>query len=127
MWLILGLFVLSLPGEYATLDTGSSAVVIGAAISISVYHVLAYRLNYLGDAEHERKGPVTLMVEPFPRVFVLLITVLCSGIAITLVGSPAGLLVLLVVAKTYYDVQAHSREHTDTTIGESSEETQLSV
>ena len=127
MWLILGLFVLSLPGEYATLDAGSPAVVIGAAVSISAYHVLAYRLNYLDEAEYERKGPVTLMIEPFPRVFVLLITFVCSGIAITLVGSPVGLLVVLVAAKTYYDIRAHHREHSDITVGEASEERQLSA
>jgi len=118
MWVILGLFVLALPGEYANLDAGSPAVVIGAAISMSAYHVLSYRLHYVDDAEYERKGPVTLLVEPFPRIFVLLITFLCSGIAITLVGSPVGLLVLLVAAKTYYDVQAHGGEHMDTNVGE---------
>ena len=126
-WLILGLFVLALPGEYATLDSGSPGVVVGAAVSISAYHVLSYRVNYLGDEEYERKGPVTLLVEPFPRVFVLLITFVCSGIAITLVGSPVGLLVVLVAAKTYYDIRAHHREHSDITVGEASEERQLSA
>ena len=127
MWLILGLFVIALPGEYATLDAGSPGVVVGAAVSISAYHVLSYRVHYLGDEEYERKGPVTLLVEPFPHVFVLLITFVCSGIAITLVGSPVGLLVVLVAAKTYYDIRAHRREHSDMTIGEASEERQLSA
>ncbi|MBP1921936.1 hypothetical protein J2751_000933 [Halorubrum alkaliphilum] len=52
-------------------------------------------------------------IESFPRVFILLITFVCSAIAITLVGSPGGLLVVLVVAKTYYDVRAHRCEHGD--------------
>lgn len=113
IWVIVGLFVLAVPREYASLDAGSPVVVAGAAGSISVYHLLSYRLDYLDGQEYERKGPVTLMVEPFGRVFVLLVMFVCSGAAITIFGSPVGLLAVFVAAKTYFDIRAHRREHAD--------------
>lgn len=111
VWLFLGLLTVTLPGEYATLDAASPIVVVASTAGLFAYHAISYRRDFIGGREYERKGPVTLMVEPFYRVFVLIATMVLSGVAVAVAGSPAGLAIVFVVAKTYFDVQAHHREH----------------
>ncbi|MCU4739912.1 DUF6498-containing protein [Natronoglomus mannanivorans] len=111
-WLFHGVFVLyGLPNEYPSLEVASPSVVAVAAVGFTVSHAVSYRINYLGAREYERNGPVALMGEPLHRSFVLHVTIVFAGIPIELAGSPAGAVGLLVVLKTYFDLEAHRREH----------------
>ncbi len=110
-WGFLGFPVLSLPDDLSGVEAASPLVVLGAAVALSVTHVLSYRFDFLEGREYERKGPVTLLVEPFPRLYGLVGTVVFAGAAIAVTGSPVGLLALIVGAKTYVDVRAHGRAH----------------
>ena len=74
-------------------------------------HAVSYRVNFVGDREYERAGPVTLMVEPYRRVFVLHVTVVSGAFGVALVGSPVGALVVMVVVKTLLDLRGHWQEH----------------
>ena len=111
-WAFHGLFVLyGFPDEFPGLEPASPRVVAVAAVSLAGYHAVSYWLNYLGQREYERNGPVTLMVEPYSRVFVLHVTIVLGAIPIQLFGAPAGALVVMVLVKTYFDLEAHRREH----------------
>ncbi|MES3161658.1 MAG: DUF6498-containing protein [Halorubrum sp.] len=110
-WGFLVFPLFSLPDDLAGVEAASPLVVLGAAVALSVTHIVSYRVDFLEGREYEQKGPVTLLVEPFPRLYGLLGTVIFAGATITFTGSPVGLLALIVGAKTYVDVRAHRREH----------------
>ena len=110
LWLILGLIVTTVPSEYTSLSTADPLAVGAMTVPLVGYHAAAYRFQYVDGREYERKGPLSLLVEPFPRLYVLVATMFGSGVAIALVGSPVGLVVLFVLAKTVLDLRAHRRE-----------------
>ena len=111
-WLLHGAIVLfGLPSEYPDMAVASPTVVATAAVGFVVSHAVSYHVNYLGRREYEHNGPVTLLSEPFHRVIVLHVTIVFVGIPIELAGAPAGSVVLLVALKTYFDLEAHRREH----------------
>jgi hypothetical protein len=51
------------------------------------------------------------MGQPYVRVFVMHITILGGGFLSMALGSPAALLLVLVLLKTAVDVKFHLREH----------------
>lgn len=110
-WGFLAFPVFSVPNDFASVDAASPLVVLGAVAALSVTHLVSYRVDFIGSREYEQKGPVTLLVEPFPRLYGLLAAVFLAGAAITFSGSPAGLLVVIVGTKTYVDVRAQRQEH----------------
>lgn len=109
-WLVHGVFVLLFPG-IGGMDPVSLGVVPLAAAGLVLYHALSYHLNYIGGREYERTGPVTQMVEPYKRVFVLHLTILLGFFGIALVGAPVGALAVMVLVKTALDFWGHWREH----------------
>lgn len=110
-WVVHGVFVLAFPGIFPELNPARPRVVGLAAVGLVAYHVVSYRVNFVGDREYERAGPVTLMVEPYRRVFVLHVTVVAGAFGVAIVGSPVGALVVMVVLKTLLDLRGHWREH----------------
>ncbi len=110
-WVVHGVFVLLFPGIFAGMDAAAPSVVAIAAASLAAYHAVSYRVNYLGEREYEGTGPVTLMVEPYRRVFVLHLTVLFGAFAVAAVGAPIGALVVMILVKTVLDLWGHWKEH----------------
>lgn len=110
-WLVHGLFVLVLPAAFPDQSPASLPVVALAAVSLAAYHAVSYRINYVGQAEYEHSGPVTLMIEPYRRVLVLHLTVVFGAFAIAWIGAPVGALVVMVLVKTVLDLRGHWREH----------------
>lgn len=110
LWLLVGLFVFTVPSEYTSLSTAEPLAVGAMTLPLVGYHVAAYRYEYVDGHEYEQNGPVGLLLEPFPRLYVLVVTMFGSGVAIAVFGSPVGLIVLFVLAKTVLDVRAHRRE-----------------
>jgi len=110
-WIVHGVFVLAFPIVFPSLDPASPAIVAVAAVGLAAYHVVSYYANYVAGGEYERSGPVTLMFEPYRRVFVLHLTVVLGGFAIAPFGAPVGALVVMVLAKTVLDLRGHWREH----------------
>jgi len=109
-WVVHGLFVLLFPAMFG-IEPASPSVVALAGVGLLVHHVVSYRINYVGEREYERVGPVTLMVEPYRRVFVLHLTVVLGAFAVATVGAPVGALAVMVLAKTALDLRGHRREH----------------
>lgn len=111
-WGAHGLFVVIFyPAEFPTLQPAGPSAVVVAAIGLAIYHAVSYRINYIDGGEYERNGPVTLMIEPYSRVFVLHVTIVIGAIPISWFGAPAGAVAVMVLVKTIFDYRAHKREH----------------
>ncbi len=74
-------------------------------------HVVSFVLNYLGHAEYRHESVGSLMSSPYSRIFILHVTVLLGGIAVTELGEPVLLIVALVAVKIFVDLKMHRREH----------------
>jgi len=74
-------------------------------------HGVSFVLNYLGHAEYRQESISSLMSSPYGRIFILHVTVLLGGIAVTELGEPVYLIVALVLMKIFVDVKMHNREH----------------
>lgn len=109
-WVVHGAFVMAFPLMFS-MPLASPSVVALSAVGLVGYHVASYRTNYVGEREYERSGPVTLMVEPYRRVFVLHLTIVIGAFAVVWIGAPAGALVVMVLVKTVLDLRAHWAEH----------------
>lgn len=66
-WAVHGLFVLVFPYTFNRLEMVSSRIVGVAAFGLVAYQALSYRVNYIGEEGFVYTGPVTVMVEPYPR------------------------------------------------------------
>lgn len=108
-WLWAGLFIVG-SGWTGVFQMASVKLVALATVGLVVYHVFSYRYEYVGLQEYERRGPVSMLVEPVPRVWVLLLTVVLGLGATASTGSPIGVVVVLTVFKTGVDLLAQDRE-----------------
>ena len=82
-----------------------------AALALLLSHAASFFLNYIGKGEFRTAKVRDLMMGPYGRVVLLHVTLIFGGMLILALGSPVPALVLLLVLKTFIDVQAHVREH----------------
>ncbi len=80
-------------------------------LSLFASHGVSFVYNYLIKGEYARANIRDLMGQPYARVFVMHITILGGGFLSMALGSPAALLLILVILKTAIDVKFHIREH----------------
>ncbi len=120
--LVHGVFVFMLFGGYATADSGfpdttsvADAIAgyrIGwAFLALLLSHVISFVVNYIGKGEYKRAALRDLMGQPYSRVVLLHVTILFGGFVVMALGSPAAALLILILLKTFVDVQSHLREH----------------
>jgi len=74
-------------------------------------HGVSFVYNYLIKGEYARTNPRKLMGAPYSRIFVMHIAIIVGGFALVALKSPVGLLLVLVVLKTFVDVKLHFYEH----------------
>lgn len=74
-------------------------------------HLFSFFFNYHGKGEAQRLELPKVMFLPYPRILVLHLTIIFGGMLVMTLGSPAALVVLLVILKTVGDVVLHLREH----------------
>jgi hypothetical protein len=111
-WLVHGAFV----GVLSGMPTSGPVEVVPIAVSfvaLAAYHAVSYWRHFAVGDEASRRGPVTLMVEPYRRVFVLHLTVIFGMFGVMSLGAPAALVAVLVLVKTILDLRGHWREHGD--------------
>jgi len=82
-----------------------------AVLALFISHGVSFVQNYLLKREYATTRPEKLMGGPYGRVVVMHTTILAGGFLTMAIGSPASLLVVLVVLKTILDVSLHNREH----------------
>jgi len=82
-----------------------------AVLALFVSHGVSFVQNYLLKQEYKITKPDMLMTSPYGRVIVMHITILAGGFLTMAIGSPAPLLVVMVILKTVLDVNLHNRSH----------------
>jgi hypothetical protein len=92
---------------YSVVPTQVKFVVLALFLS----HGVSFVQNYLLKGEYKTAKPDKLMGGPYGRVFVMHIAIIAGGFLTMAAGSPAALLIVLVVLKIMLDVNLHNREH----------------
>ncbi len=82
-----------------------------AFAGLIISHGISFGYNYLYKGEYRQKSLQTLMGEPYGRIIVMHIAILAGGFLTMSMGSPIGILIVLVILKTVIDVKLHLREH----------------
>lgn len=82
-----------------------------AAAALALSHAVSFVVNYLGGREYEHLDIRKLMMLPYGRIVVLLLTIIFGGFAALAFGEPVWLIVILVVIKMAGDLRMHLREH----------------
>jgi uncharacterized membrane protein len=73
--------------------------------------MISFAYNYIGKGEYKQASLDSLMSQPYSRVVLLHVTIIIGGILVMELGSPVLALVILILFKTFIDIQAHLREH----------------
>jgi hypothetical protein len=119
IWLVLGGIVVGGPFTQdfylSAIEPASPGVVISVTVSLVATHVYSYWREYLGNREFERRGPVSLLVEPRPRFLALFAAVFIGGAAVNLTRNPFGVVIVLIFFKTCADLLQHRRERKQAT------------
>ncbi|MHC4509165.1 MAG: DUF6498-containing protein [Planctomycetota bacterium] len=82
-----------------------------AVLALFASHGVSFVQNYLLKGEYATAKPDKLMGSPYGRVVVMHVAIIAGGFLTMAIGSPAPLLVVLVLLKTVLDVSLHNREH----------------
>ncbi|MDH4202190.1 MAG: DUF6498-containing protein [Phycisphaerae bacterium] len=81
-----------------------------AVAGLFVSHGVSFGYNYFYKGERRRTNLGKLMSQPYGRIVVLHIAILFGGFLTMAMGSPVGVLLILVLLKTVIDVKLHLRE-----------------
>jgi len=96
-------------------SSGMGALELGplvlGALALFVSHGVSFFWNYVARGEYRRTSPVARMFAPYGRMVVLHVTIVLGAMPVLILGSPIGLLLILVVGKTILDLAFHLREH----------------
>ena len=76
-----------------------------------VSHLFSFFVNYHGKGEAREMDPGRVMMLPYGRIVILHVTIVIGGMAVAAMGSPTGLILVLVIVKTLADLMLHFREH----------------
>jgi hypothetical protein len=79
--------------------------------ALFVSHGVSFVYNYLIKGEYARIKPDKLMGSPYARIVIMHIAVLFGAFLTMALGSPVGILIILVGLKTSLDVIFHLRQH----------------
>jgi len=74
-------------------------------------HGISFVYNYLIKGEYARIKPDRLMGSPYARIVIMHLAVLFGAFLTVALGSPVGILIILVGLKTSLDVIFHLRQH----------------
>ncbi len=102
------------------------AELLWACIALLLSHGVSFLLLFVGQREYRHTTTKKLMRAPYKRIAVLQVTVIAGGFLVTVLGSPTGMLVVLVALKTGIDIMLHNRSHKpDTAVASDSETKQV--
>jgi hypothetical protein len=87
--------------------TGGMLLAIGL---LAASHLFSFLRNFIAAGEFRRTHPAALMTRPYGRIIALHITIIFGAFLTEALGSPLGLLVILMVLKTSVDLAMHQAE-----------------
>ena len=96
-------------GMFNTFSRFPVNILIGIAC-LFASHGISFVYNYFYRDERSRTSLQKLMGQPYARIVVLQITIIFGGWLTMTIGSPVGVLLILVLLKTIMDVKLHLRE-----------------
>ncbi|MGJ8695497.1 MAG: DUF6498-containing protein [Verrucomicrobiaceae bacterium] len=102
------------PGPHPSPLTGmTSAFTTDPWIFLTFFasHLFSYIQNYHLKGEAKTLPLSRVMFLPYPRIFVLHLTIIFGGMAVAALGNQVILVALLVILKTAGDILLHLREH----------------
>ena len=79
--------------------------------ALAISHAASFLVNFLLRNERATTSPARLMMAPYQRILILHVVLVAGGIAVSALGAPLLLLVLLVALKIIIDLRAHLHEH----------------
>ncbi len=82
-----------------------------AALGLIGSHLYSFFSNYIGAGEYRRTVLPVLMFQPYGRIVVLHVAIIFGGFVVMSLGSPLGLLIILIVGKIVIDLKLHLWEH----------------
>ena len=82
-----------------------------AILALFFSHGVSFVYNYLLKGEYTTAKPKELMGKPYARIVIMHIAIIAGGFLTMMLGSPVGLLVVLVIGKILLDIKLHLREH----------------
>lgn len=114
--LVHGVFVFALLGR-EQVNSISGAIDLAftlrwAILAIFLSHGYSFVRHYLLGGESVGGDPPNEMQRPYPRMIVLHVAIIFGAFAVQALGSPMGLLLILVIGKTLLDLKLHRRAHT---------------
>ena len=82
-----------------------------AGLALFISHGLSFFLDYVRGGEYRTTSVAIQMFQPYGRVVVMHVTILLGAFLTFALGSPIGLLIVLVALKTALDLGLHARRH----------------
>ena len=82
-----------------------------AIAALFLSHGVSFVYNYILKKEYKKAKGQNLLMAPYGRVVVMHFTILGGAFLSFVLGSPAAILLLLIVLKTIVDVNLHLRSH----------------
>jgi len=82
-----------------------------AVFALFASHGISFVYNYLIKGEYAKTNLGMLMAAPYGRVVVMHVAIIAGGFLLVALKSPAVLLLVLVILKTFVDVKLHLYEH----------------
>jgi hypothetical protein len=97
---------------YSTIPDEAKA----AVLALFASHGVSFVVNYLVHGEYTKTVPGKLMHQPYSRVVIMHVAILAGGFVSMLMGSPVGVLIILILVKTLIDIKLHLLEHKKTAL-----------
>ncbi len=88
-----------------------SAHMKGALVALFLSHGVSFVHNYLLKGEFASARPEKLMFSPYSRIAVMHVAIIVGAFLTMAIGSPLGVLIVLIALKTVIDVKLHLWEH----------------
>jgi len=88
-----------------------SPVLFWSILGLTLSHIISMVLNFWGKKEYLNLSPKAQMFAPYPRIVLLHIVIILSGLLAIAMGQGLATLVALVLLKIVFDLGAHMAEH----------------
>lgn len=82
-----------------------------ALLGFFISHGISWFVNFRGRREFEGRDMNRQMSEPYRRIIIMHVTIICGGFLVMAFGTILPALILLILLKISADLRAHMREH----------------
>lgn len=80
-------------------------------LMMGLHHLFSFFFNFIRNGEFREAQIDKLMMAPYGRVVVQQLAAIFGGWLVLALGSPVWVMVILVAAKTFFDLRSHAKAH----------------